>query len=428
MTGEPTAPGRRHRRRLAWILVFAFAIRIVAGVLSGMTIGGDASEYLQLAHNLAGGHGFSLAQHSPFTAMDWREPGYPAMLVPVAWLGAGHFGAVVLNALLGTIAVLALALIGCEVFAASESKQLAVALLAATYPPSVTFTGLVLSENLLYAAGSWFIYLAFFAPIVRTRPLVWLAGLFVAGALVAAARTEGVLLAVIGIALALSLRRPPVAVAVAAVAVVLVAPALWAVRNDAALGRFELVDSAYRDANLLLSVNDGNAADPLFVRGVALGHIGESSALARARYESAVGHRISRALRDQPGRVLSFKVKGLADFPFVPPVWNWAIERFSRNYLLSHAARNLGPRNAIRLAWSLLLLVQYGLALLGLSRWFRRRQYRYVIGLLLYPCLALALTIPFQADPREWSFAALLLLVPAVEGGARLWPASSGPS
>jgi hypothetical protein len=413
-------------RRWLPILGLAFVVRLAAGILSGSTVGGDAGEYLRLAHNLAAGHGFSLASHAPFVPTDWRLPGYPALLMPVDWFGAGHTGIVVLNSLLGTAAVGAIALIARQLFAERPRMQLSAVLVAALYPPLVTFSGLVLVENLLFVAGSWFLYLAFYSPMATRRPLAWLAGIFVTALLLSLSRSEGVAMALVGMLLASRLRRLPLALAVGAIAAVLVAPAAWIVRNDVAVQRIQLTDSMYLYTNLLLSFNNGSATDPLYLRGVALAYDGTSSADSRSRYESDVSHYVSDRLRHSLGSVLSFKVKGFFNFFFVPPVWNWALERFSRNYTLGDAIRHPGVRNAIRFAWSLLLIAQYLAAALGLRLWWRRKQYRDLCGLLLYPLIALVLTIPFQADQRAWTFAAFLLILPAVEGAFSLLSPRAG--
>lgn len=406
-------------RKLVLVLVVAFAVRVVAGVLSGSTQGGDASEYLRLAHNLATGHGYSLATHAPFTPTDWRPPAYAALLVPVEWLDGRHFGVVILNALLGTAAVWAVALIARRVFWERPRLGGLSAWAAAVYPPAVTFTGLVLSENLSAAAGCWLVYLLFFAVIGRGRHLaLWLSAVFVAGSMLILDRAEGILIVLLGLLLAVAVRRIRITLAGIALVAVLIVPAAWVSRNDAELGRIELTDAVYRDANLLLSVNDGDPTDPLYRRGVALAYAGTSNSTERAAYHRAVMQRVSEVLRARPADVLSFKAKALGNFVFVPLVWNWALEHFTENYTLGDAVRHLNARDAARVAWSLVLVVQYAAALLGLWLWVRQRRYREVCGLLVYPVVALALTIPFQADERQWWVAGFLMLVPAAEGVA----------
>ena len=129
--------------------------------------GGDALEYLRLGHNLATGNGFSLSAHSPFHPTDWRMPGYPALLAVIHWLHLGDTGVVVLNSLLGALAVAAVLLVGRRVFADRPRSRLALGLAAALYPPLITYTGMAFSENLSIAAVSWLAYVAFFASFDR---------------------------------------------------------------------------------------------------------------------------------------------------------------------------------------------------------------------------------------------------------------------
>jgi hypothetical protein len=347
------------------------------------------------------------------------------LLAPVLWLGLGHKGVVLLNSLLGTAAVGAVALMARQIFPRRPRVQLAVTLVAALYPSVVTFAAYALTENLLFAAGSWFLYLAFFSPTATRRPVVWLTGIFVVASLLSLARAESVALVVLGVVLATVVRHLQRALAAAALVAVLIAPAAWIVRNDVAVGRVELSDSIYRDDNLLLSVDHGNPYTPLYLWGERLAHEGTGNVAARAQFHSDVMHHVSAVLRRSPGSVVTFKIKGLANFFFVPPVVSWAYQNFSSNYLASHSITHLGPRNVIRLAWSLLLIVQYVAALVGLVLWWRQKRYREVLALLLYPAIALALTVPFQADQREWTFAAFLLILPAAEGALELLPTAA---
>jgi hypothetical protein len=60
-------------------LVFAaFTFRIALGHIFTY-YGGDAPGYTAIGKNLAAGHGYSLAAHSPYVATDIRLPGYPAV-------------------------------------------------------------------------------------------------------------------------------------------------------------------------------------------------------------------------------------------------------------------------------------------------------------------------------------------------------------
>jgi hypothetical protein len=303
-----------------------------------------------------------------------------------------------------------------QAFPDSLRSRIGIGLVAAIYPAAVTFTGLVLSENFFIAAASWLVYFAFFAPLDSVQRSRWVIGIVTTASVLSLTRVEGVAIAVIAVAVAAVLRKLPVALTAITLLAVLVAPGLLVIRNDVAIGRVELSDSIYRDANLLLSFDNGDPSNPLYRQGQALAYRGTSSAASRARFHSAISHFISNKLHDDAGSVIKFKAKGVGNFFFPPPVWNWAIEDFGHNYTLGDSVRHVDGRNVIRLAWSLVLAFQYVAALVGMRRWWRQRRRAFVAGMVVSPIVALALTIPFQADPRGWLLPSFLLIVPAGAG------------
>jgi len=336
-------------------------------------------------------------------------PGYPVALAIVDWVGAGRLGIVVLNSLLGAAAVLAVLLIARETFGDHYRLRRATGLAVAVYPPLVTYSSLALSENLSIAALSWFCYIAFFQPMPVRRRWHWLLSLLLAGTVVTLSRSEGAVVVIVGALVAGRLRHLPRSFAVVTLLVALIAPLGWAARNDIAVHRVELSDSAYLDSTLLLSFNDGNQDAPLYRRGSAVG-MGSSNS-ARSAYQHSVVAYVRNALEQRATSVIAYKVKSLANFPFIPFVWTR-----SATSSFSALVQHLTAHDMIQIFWSVILLVQYLLAIIGFAKWWRDRQYRYVAGLLLYPIIAFGLAVPFHAQLRLWFGAAVLLVIPAAEG------------
>lgn len=417
--GRPGERATAVARLTRWdlgLVAAAFLVRLVYGVSSKLLTGGDAQQYLALAHNLASGHGYSLSQHAPYVVSDYRMPGYPALLAIVDVLGGGHVGIVFVNSLVGAAAVLAIALIAREVFGDHLLVRLVAVLAAAVYPPLVTYTSVAYAENLSIAALCWFVYVAFFQPVAAGRRRTWLIWLLLTSAVVTLTRSEGTIVVVVGVLLATRLRSFSVSSAVISLFVVLIAPAAWVVRNDVATTRLELSDSLYQNDTLLLSFNDGNLDAPLYLRGEALAY--QSSTRGRSQYQHAVFTYIGDAIKHRPASVVAYKLKSLIDFPFMPVVWSWSAVR---DYSLSDAVRDPTFKNLLRVAWSIILLAQYILAILGFRKWWREGLRRYTFALALYPTIAVLLAIPFHSEPRLWFGAAVLLIIPAAEGGRAIW-------
>ena len=78
--------------------LWAILIRLVFMVLVPIALQGDAVDYIQMARNLAAGHGFSRCYSEPFVATAQRPPLYPLALALMYLIGLGsEFGAVLLN-------------------------------------------------------------------------------------------------------------------------------------------------------------------------------------------------------------------------------------------------------------------------------------------------------------------------------------------
>jgi len=407
-------------RREKWrLLGLGFVARVIAGFCSGNTLGGDSSQYLQLARNLANGHGYSLYAKAPYVPTDWRPPAYPAVLVPEEWLHAGHAGIVITNTLLAIVGLLAFFLIAEAVFANRPRLLRGTAIALTFFPSAVTYAGLAMSENVLLAAVPWLVYLIFYSPAFSSTAvsghsrLRWFLGMLVSGGSLCLTHAEGVAIVIVGIGLAAVIRRPPARVVVIAVALALAAPVAWVVRNDVVLHRMELNDSMYTDAAVLQNFTHGSQTSPLYLEAVHLGVDGTSSPAARARYRHEMDALISRT---PVSAVVKYKVDATANVLFTPLVWNWALEKFDSNYTLGDALRHISTRNIVRVVWSVALAVLYLFAALGLVLWWRSRRRVFVLAILLYPVVELLVSLPFQADPRQWLLAVLLAVFPAAEG------------
>lgn len=408
----------------AWTLaIIAIAVRLIVGLSAGLFTEEDSREYLRLGYNLAHGHGYSFSASPPYTPTDYRMPGYPALIAVADWLHAGYDGIVVVNVLLGALTTVAMFAIARRVFAEQPRLAFGVGLAAALYPTLVAFAAVGYSENLYVCAICWFIYAVFFQPTRDGGRLRSIVTIFVSGTLVAFARSEGIVVLVAASVIGLWLRNGARRGIVIALALVLIAPVGWALRNDAAVGRLELTDPVGRDMTLLLSFNNGRLTSPLFHYGLVIARdqpaLGDAlprnaaSVSERGAYHDAVISYVKVSLRTRLGGIIAYKAKSLAELPFVPIVWQWSTHS---DYAITESASHVTPRNLARLAWGVLLLLEYCLALGGLVRWWQQRRYRDLAAVMLYPVIVFGLAIPFHAELRLWFPAALLLLLPAGEG------------
>jgi hypothetical protein len=404
---------------VGWVVVLiALAIRLAVAGPAKVPVSGDAAEYLRLGKNLALGHGYSLAAQAPFWASDWRMPAYPAVIALADWSHLGPPALPILNALLGVLAVWGILLISREVFGQSDRATVWAGMLAALYPTMVTYVGLAYSENLSVAATVLLIYVVFFASWSPSR-VGWVVKLGATASLLVLTRPEGVLVASVAVFVCVLVRRPPSIVAAMAIGVVLLAPITWATRNFIEFGRFELTDPTNSQVTVLLTFDGGNFSDATYIRGVRIGYQGAAATPEeRKAYTREMTSFVAQRFKAAPASIITYKAKSLLNFPFSPPVWTWAAQR---DYGLSEAIRHLDATGVARIVWSTVLIVEYALATVGIVAWRRTGRSGWAAGILLYPACALALAIPFHSELRLWFAAALLLVVPAVEGGRLLW-------
>jgi 4-amino-4-deoxy-L-arabinose transferase-like glycosyltransferase len=231
----------------AWRLGLATVVALAIVLRAGLIIGtphfapvGDAADYQRHAASIAAGLGYPpSAIASPGTPSALRPPGYPYLL------GAGYatFGIHVvigrlLNAALGVLAVVLLALLGRALW--DQVVGLVAAGLAAVYPPLIALSGSLLSEPLFLVLelGVGLALVSVARDPRRVRMALVAGGLC---ALAALTRTLGILLllpcAAVLARSALSWRRRLVSIlAMAAAAFVVVVP--WTVRNATAFHAF----------------------------------------------------------------------------------------------------------------------------------------------------------------------------------------------
>jgi 4-amino-4-deoxy-L-arabinose transferase-like glycosyltransferase len=138
--------------RLAWLVAGAMALRLTlaAGAWrhpERLTAEEDSSEYVQLAHNLAAGHGFSQAAAPPYDPDVRRTPVYPAVLAAVFSVpGAGTRAAALAGAIISAITVAATFRVAAALL--GETAGWWAALLLALDLTSATYATQLLTEPL----------------------------------------------------------------------------------------------------------------------------------------------------------------------------------------------------------------------------------------------------------------------------------------
>jgi 4-amino-4-deoxy-L-arabinose transferase-like glycosyltransferase len=257
-------------RWVAGAIVLGLALRLGFGLgyWVGRPLTLDEHEYLLLAHNLAGGRGFSYA--SPESGQVegrhvGRAPLYPAFLAALALAVPGS--AVRADRLPTSVPAevkVAQALLGCGIvwlvgrWAAravgdgpdGERAAGAAALLAAVYPPLVWIGSYALSESLyavLALLAAWLVDRAVQASggVAAGRRAARPAALALAAGIVSglATLTRPAILVFLALAACwlIARRRPSLAAALVLGSILVVGP--WTARNHAAYGRFVLVAS-----------------------------------------------------------------------------------------------------------------------------------------------------------------------------------------
>lgn len=236
----PASAGRRrpvgllaaHGRDLVVIAVAAFVLRAAWVLVYGRVApAADMTFYSSAAVNLAAGHGFIEPFGTPTAS--W-PPGFP-FLMSLAFRAFGdHLKLVfVVNVLLGTATAVLLYLVGLRLFGRAGAR-----LAGATFvvlPGTIFLTGLFLSETTFIFALVGFLALALYLPDRRWTP----AALGLVIGLTALTRGEGVLMAVIPLAMWWGLPRGAWlrrAALLLGVMVLTVAP--WTIRNAIVMDAF----------------------------------------------------------------------------------------------------------------------------------------------------------------------------------------------
>jgi len=230
---------RRTWSALPLILALALVVRIAVIVATPhFRPIFDAHDYDRTALSIAHGHGYPDSQFRPGESTAFRPPLYPLVLAAVYAVG-GHWSAGrVLNALLGVAVVALVFLIAQRLW--GRRTAVVAGVLAAIFPPLVTFAATLLSESLFIAL----VLAAVLATLEyrRSRHLGWAVAAGVVCGLAALTRANGILL-VVGAGAGVWVLRPRLSrAALVAPAVVVVVAALtvapWVVRNTIVFHRF----------------------------------------------------------------------------------------------------------------------------------------------------------------------------------------------
>jgi 4-amino-4-deoxy-L-arabinose transferase-like glycosyltransferase len=229
-TGSPARPGRW----LAAILGSALVLRVALILATpGFTPHDDPADYDRIARSIVSGHGFGpTLLAAPGTPSALRPPGYPLFLALVYELGGHWLAGRLANAVLGTVVVVLIYLIGRLLW--GQPAGLLAGALAAVFPPLIALNASLLSEP-LFLVLELLVVVCVLAYQRGERPLLWAA---LAGVLCGASaltRSVGLFLplaAMVGFLTAgvysLRLRAASVALLIALTALT-IAP--WTIRN-----------------------------------------------------------------------------------------------------------------------------------------------------------------------------------------------------
>lgn len=246
-----------HARLIPWRLVLAVAslalvVRVAYVIVQStfqlfdaVFVAGDSVFYLRLARAIASGAGMSIEG----TATAYVGPGYPLFLVPFVMVGADPIVVGLVQALIGTIGVVAGALTA-WLLAQRYRPEWATAaaviagVVGAVYPHLVFWSGYLLTETLfvsLIAVGIFFIMLAWERNQVRLSAIAGVAfGL-------AAITRPPALAMLLGLGLwwlaSSARRRTPWAPAVVFLIAAAVPVLAWGTRNAIELGAFIVTSS-----------------------------------------------------------------------------------------------------------------------------------------------------------------------------------------
>jgi 4-amino-4-deoxy-L-arabinose transferase-like glycosyltransferase len=366
--------------RTRWLLVagFALAVRLAywAIVTPSWKPQSDAWQYVDLARNLARGHGFASAFPQIFVhATAFRPPLYPSLLAPLMWLGGNAlWPARLLNALIGT-AVVILAGLYAQSIGGRRSGMVA-ACLVAVYPPLLANDTITLTEPLALAL----LLIALLAVDRRQWVLSGLAcGLFML------TRPNGylfVLLIVLFVATTLGWRR-----GLGCLAIVAAVVTPWLIRNDVQVGTSQLTTSdGFNVAAIYAPAAQahGTFVDPVF-----------------APEYSSLGERLTRLDEARWNKhLLSLGIHNAAAHPGY--VWR-TVSRNFRSYFeispsLNTRAEALDGRRKLFRTLSLPLF--YAVTIVGLVGLVRFRHDRRVLLLGLITAQFVVVSLLLVAPPR----------------------------
>ena len=230
--GEATA----HRRKLLAILGAALTARLVFVICyPQVPVVNDALSYDQSGYYLAFGR--ALLPEIPGSAAIAKGPLYPTFLAGIYRLfGHDHAAVRVAQAIISSLAVLLIYGLATQLF--NRGVGLLASLLAAVYPPFISYPGQLLTETLSLSLLLAFVY-SLLRALGRSQVLPWVsAGLL--GGLVVLTREEMLVIVVLS-ALAVWWWR----VGTRRVGVLLVSAALvilpWTLRNSSVLGDVALI-------------------------------------------------------------------------------------------------------------------------------------------------------------------------------------------
>lgn len=387
---------RRVPRALAAVLAVALAARIATVLATpDYTPLYDAADYHRHALSIAGGDGYP---GSAFVdgATAFRPPAYPYLLAAVYELtGSSYTAARLVGALLGTLAVLLVYVIGRRLM--TPAAALAAAAVAALFPSLVFWNAALLTEPLFLALELGAVLAAL---VARDRAsLRWAAA---AGALAGAAalsRSNGILLVPV-LAVGVWCLRPRLSVRALAAPAVLVASAAlalapWAVRNAVELDAFVPI-STQGGLGLAGTYNDQARTDADYRGGWRAPlsvpehqDLRAQRSLSEAELEGELRSRALAYAAEHPGYALEAAgLNALRAFALYP-----VPERIVRN---ERNERAIGESAATAVTWTTWLLLV--LALAGAVLLVRRRP-----------------RVPAQAF--VWAVPVLMVLVAVVLSG-----------
>ncbi len=402
-SGRRDAVGGQHDWAIPALLVgCAFGFRVLLGSVFTY-YGGDAPGYTIVGRNLAAGHGYSVATHAPYLATDIRLPGYPALLALAFSVSSSQWAVILLNALLGAISTLLVWYI-----ARGLHLTRAVALwstgLAAFCIATASFAGIAQSENLSVPAVLALVYFVLIKP-PRTVLL-----LFVFGSLLACAaaltRDELVLFVILTAIVAAHRAKLRVIGTVLLVACFVLGPGAWVIRNQIQVHRTELVDSLMSDSVVVATLNGQNFSAPLYVRSQNMAFDPRTTQAQRAQFHQQVYAYAKHMILHEPFTVAEQQATYYLEAFFPVPIYGVT---YTSSLLFLE-----------RMAWSVLLLVEYAFATVTAVKWWRIGRRKDIVSIGLFPAFIAAFMVFIDPQPRFWLPSVLLLLPAAVTGAVDL--------